>query len=345
MYSIVMLAAMTATPATPDFHGLFGGWCHKSSYSYGCTGYTSCNGCTGYSCTGYSCNGCTGYTSCNGCGGGVSQGHSHLFHGGLFHGHKANYSCGGCYGGGCGGCYGGNSCHGVPTYYYQTNYTSCTGCTGYSSTGYSSVVPYTLGGAVAPAGPGFYPAVTGGTTEAAPEAVSSLPTSRAQVVVRVPAGAKLYADGQLTGLTGEERTFLTPELNSDRDYQYTLKIEHEVDGETKVVSKEVVVRGGRRTTVDLSETQATRSTSAVTVSLPENAKLFVDDNLAMSAGGRKTFRTPELTKGATYSYVFRAEVEVDGKVETQSQRVVFKAGEPIRLDFSDMTATRTASAR
>lgn len=355
MYSIVMLAAMTATPATPEFHGLLGGWCHKHSYScVGCTGYTSCAGCTGNSCTGYvynSCSGCTGYsctgyTSCNGCSGGVYYGYSPYTHGsGLFHGHKAYYRAS-CY-----GCGGGYACHGVPTYYHQSY--SCTGCTGYTSGAWFGT--YTLGEAVPPAAGGVYPAApatppaattppAGKKEPATP--MMSLPGVRAQVVVKVPANAKLYADGQLTSLTGEERTFVTPELDSNRDYQYTLKVEQVVDGELKTESKDVLVRAGQQTVVDLSMgSEVSKLSSPVTVTLPENAKLFVDDNLAVTGSGRKTFRTPVLAEGASYTYVFRVEVDVAGKVETQSQKVNFKAGEPIRVDFADMTATRTALAR
>ena len=353
MYSIVMLAAMTAAPETPQFCGLFGGLGHRQSYS--------CGGCTGYS-------SCTGY----GCGGGYSQqtwgggccGGGGLFHGGLLH-HRGYSSCNGCCGGVYTGCCGGGgyAAHSIPTYYYQGG--GCTGCTGYVpySTGYA--VPYTVGGVNMPAGAEYYPGVTTSpvvpavpvvpasplvpvkpiapTATEIPEAIGSVPATRAQVLVNLPADAKLYADGRPTALTGASRNFLTPELTSGRDFQYTLQIEYTVDGKTESVAKQVVVRAGHRTTVDLSAAQVAKITSPVTATLPENAKLFVDDLAVAGAGGRMSFRTPELPKGQTYAYLFRAEVARDGKTDVQTQKVVFKAGEPISVDFSDMTATRTAA--
>src|SRR5258707_1138442 len=78
MYSIVMVAAMTAAPATPD-------WCFKHGGCHGgCHGtYTSC---------------CGGW----GCGGGW---------GGWSHGCCGGWGCGGCCGGG-GGCHGTVTVHG-----------------------------------------------------------------------------------------------------------------------------------------------------------------------------------------------------------------------------------------
>jgi len=358
MYSIVMLAAMTAAPETPEFGGLFGHG-HKQSYS--------CNGCTGYA-PSYGCGGGYAQTTWGGgcCGGG---GHSFLGLRSMFHGHKSG-CCGGGYaqsnytwGGGCCGGYGhGYAEHAIPTYYYQGG--GCTGCTGYVPYGGGYGVPQSIGGVAVPAGHEHYPAVPGTavpltpaipvvpvvpvvpvkpTAAEAPEAVGSVPATRAQVVVTVPANAKLYADGRPTALTGASRNFLTPELTAGRDFQYTLQIEYTVDGQTQSAAKQVVVRAGHRTTVDLTAADAVTTTSPVTATLPENAKLFVEEKAVANVGGRMTFRTPELTQGQTYAYLFRAEVVRDGKTDVQTQRVVFKAGEPISVDFSDMTAVRTAA--
>src|SRR5438876_933175 len=84
MYSIVMVAAMTAAPETPDF------FCKKG----GCYG--------GGACYGYSCGGCYGGYSCGGCCGGLGYGGGC---GGCWgcDGYATTSSCMGC----CGGCYGG----------------------------------------------------------------------------------------------------------------------------------------------------------------------------------------------------------------------------------------------
>jgi uncharacterized protein (TIGR03000 family) len=315
MYSIVMVAAMTAAPEAPQFFFHKGGGCN-GCYGGGCHGWTS-GGCHG---SGYGYGGCHG-----GCYGGGCHGGGHFMggfcggHGFLGFGHG-----GGCHGGGC--------CGGYATPYY-------TGCGGYAV----PAVP------AAPPGPvvvGYTPSGVSGISIAAatgvPEAVTTLPANRAQVVVRVPAESKLFADGQVTQLTGPERVFLTPDLSTGRDFQYTLKIEYAVGGETKSDTKQVVVRAGHRTVIDFATPTAEKTTSAVTVTLPEKSKLFVDGVETATTGGKHSFQTPELPKGKPFVYEFRAEVDKDGKTETVSQKVTFNAGEPIVLDFTDAAATRTA---
>jgi len=83
MYSVVLMAAITAGSATQDCCWGSCNWCGGGHYavSYGCGG---CYGCYG----GYG-----GYGGCYGCYGGYG-------------------GCYGCYGGGCVGCYGGWACYG-----------------------------------------------------------------------------------------------------------------------------------------------------------------------------------------------------------------------------------------
>ncbi|MCX7666593.1 MAG: TIGR03000 domain-containing protein [Gemmataceae bacterium] len=317
MYSVVMLAAMSAAPETPEFFGLFGRcFCARTYVSYGCGGCFGCTGCWGYR------------TSCFGCGG--CWGTTVIY----------SYGCTGCWGcTGCTGCWG----------YAPSGCIGCTGCygTGYSvgcyggyvtgtTVGYSN---YTLGGTV-PAYEYAAP-VTTPTTPASYNQESRIPSSKAAVVVRLPADAKLLADGASTNLTGAERRFLTPDLQSGKDYQYTLTAEFVRDGKLVSESKKVVVRAGIQTVVEFGNEE--KSSSTVAVILPEKARLFVDDQITTARGGKHEFRTPELPTGKTFTYTFRAEVTRDGKTETQTQRVVFKAGEPLTVDFSDIGVAKVAS--
>jgi uncharacterized protein (TIGR03000 family) len=379
MYSMVMVVAMTAAPATPDW-GFKHGGCWGNG---GCSGY-SCGGCCGgWSCGG-GCGGCRGggWGFCGFCGGGGWGG----CHGG----------CTGCCGGGWGchgsvsvysGCCGGGCCGGYPVAPYgglafsgccgghQAFYTGCGGygnyvapvgptAVGYDYYGAGSLIVPAAGypgaaGSVTPAtgtpGTGGSKGTSGGTTSpgagssgsspngisvpGTPEAVGFLPVNRAQVVVRVPAEAKLFAEGQSTTLTGTERVFLTPEIAAGRDFQYTLKVETESGSETKAV----VVRAGHRTVVDFT-TVSTTAASPVTVNLPAKAKLFVDGVAATATGGTHAFRTPELPKGKPFVYEFRVDVELaDGKTESISKKVTFNAGEPVLVDFVEPTAVRTAA--
>jgi uncharacterized protein (TIGR03000 family) len=182
------------------------------------------------------------------------------------------------------------------------------------------------------------------TSYQGPMSITGLPANRGQVVVRVPADAKLYAEGQATTLGGTERVFQTPDLVEGREFQYTLKIEYLEGTELKSVSKQVLVRAGHRSVVDFTTANNNSVTSAVTVSLPEKSKLFVDGVATPVSSGTHTFRTPELTKGKAYVYTFRAEIDRDGKTEIENREVTFKGGDPIVVNFAD-NAVRTASAK
>jgi len=370
MYSVVMVAAMTMAPATPDW-GFHQGGCYGSSCCGG-YGYGGCCGGSAYgSCYGSSC--CGGWGGCHG------GGFCGLFSCGC-HGTASVYS--GCCGGGC--------CGGYPVAPYASlAFSGCcgggpyyTGCMGYGSYyapgGPVGVGMATVGGTyVTPAG-GFVTPIPGGSADVGtagaagsapsggtggksgagssgagtgsgstggkisvpgtPVLIGGLPGNRAQVVVLAPASAKLYAEGESTSLTGPERVFLTPELAAGRDFQYTLKLENGTESTTR----QVVVRAGHRTVVDFTN-GAEQVTTPVTVNLPAKAKLFVDGIPAAVTGGTHTFRTPELAKGKAFIYDLRAEVDKDGTTEVVSKKVTFNAGEPVTVDFVEPAAVRTAS--
>jgi uncharacterized protein (TIGR03000 family) len=88
--------------------------------------------------------------------------------------------------------------------------------------------------------------------KAAPEAgkkVGQAPVS-ATVVVRLPAEAKLYANGQLTRLADAERKFVTPALQPGVSYHYELKVEAVVDGRPVTETRRVDVAAGQRYDID-----------------------------------------------------------------------------------------------
>jgi uncharacterized protein (TIGR03000 family) len=284
----------------------------------------------------------------------------------FFHHH---YSCHGCYGScyGCSGsCYGScyGSCSGVAYGSYRPWYSSCYGCYGsysgcygygiYGGASYAWPYPYYSGsggcygyGAPIPAYTSPTPMTPGKTEEKLPEPKKTyLPVSpdQARVIVRLPTDAKLFANGQLTDLTSSERWFSTPVIAKDRDFQYTMKIEYTRDGKNLSDSKIVKVRAGEVSVVEFAELGTTDLvTSIIKVNAPANAKVFVQDRQELPEGA-KEFRTPPLSKGREYAYSFRAEVSKDGKKQSQTQRVSFKAGEPVTVDFTEMVdAPRTAS--
>ncbi|MFO0810838.1 MAG: TIGR03000 domain-containing protein [Gemmataceae bacterium] len=96
----------------------------------------------------------------------------------------------------------------------------------------------------------------GPATPAIPEAPSLAPINGdtirtidalprpAEIVVRLPAGARLLIDGEPTKQTSTERRFETPDLKSGKVYYYSLRAEFEKDGKPAIREQRVEIRAG-----------------------------------------------------------------------------------------------------
>lgn len=77
--------------------------------------------------------------------------------------------------------------------------------------------------------------------------------SPAKLTVRLPGDAKLWVDDAFCPLTSNSRSFNTPNLQSGRQYYYTLRMEVERDGQTLSLSRRVFVTAGANVSVDLND--------------------------------------------------------------------------------------------
>jgi len=402
MYSLVLMSAMATTPNAPEFNGFFRDLFHRDNCG-GCGGapvrYNGYSGCAG-SANAYACNGC--------CGGG-----------GLFSGERIRsfFNMGGCCGGGqaraygcsgvaygCGGCCGGG-CFGGPPVSYTPVFNGGLSCQGgiampapapiYDSfptyTGNPGPAPSIPYADPTPAPPTIVPERSG-LRPAGFSGPAAGPTGRATVVVRLPADAKLYADGTALKMAGGERTFTTPELPDGMEYTYRLTAEYERNGEVVSVTRRVVVRAGGAAAVEFTDLTATKPApggpdaapartgeavaaapvshpkaaapaplpavpppatfapkvavapeaapaagrATITVKLPAGASLYVDDRKSPAGGPVRQFATPPLPAGREFAYLIKAEVVRDGQPEQLIQKVAFRAGEQVVVDFSNI---------
>lgn len=74
----------------------------------------------------------------------------------------------------------------------------------------------------------------------------------ASILVSLPADAKLTFDDAPTRSTSASRVFLTPPLERGKTFHYTLKAEAVRDGRSVTVSKQIDVRAGQETRVELT---------------------------------------------------------------------------------------------
>jgi uncharacterized protein (TIGR03000 family) len=75
----------------------------------------------------------------------------------------------------------------------------------------------------------------------------------ATIVATLPADAKLSIDGKPTVSTSGTRVFVTPPLESGHDFSYTLQVERLREGVMESVTRQVTVRAGEETRVDLGQ--------------------------------------------------------------------------------------------
>lgn len=76
--------------------------------------------------------------------------------------------------------------------------------------------------------------------------------------------------------------------------------------------------------------------ATITVKLPPGATLYVDDKKSPSKDPVRQFATPPLPANREFAYLLKAEIIRDGQPETLSQKVPFRAGERVTVDFTSL---------
>jgi uncharacterized protein (TIGR03000 family) len=78
----------------------------------------------------------------------------------------------------------------------------------------------------------------------------------ADLIVRLPADARLFVDDQVMHNLGAERHLRSPQLAAEKTYQYELRAEITRDGQTTTETKLVKVTAGKsqQVTFDLDST-------------------------------------------------------------------------------------------
>ncbi len=133
------------------------------------------------------------------------------------------HGCHGCYGSCYGGCCGGGY-----------------GCSGYGCSGSYGCT----GGTMTPTAPPP-PAKKEMPGEAVPPPKEKASLDRARLIVSLPADARLFIDDQATTSTSAQRTFVSPPLDADKTFVYTVRAEVVRDGQTISDIKTVNVTPGR----------------------------------------------------------------------------------------------------
>lgn len=86
----------------------------------------------------------------------------------------------------------------------------------------------------------------------------------------------------------------------------------------------------------------TPAPAVITVSLPADARLTVDDRPTQSTSSHRVFVSPVLQPGKDYFYTLKAEVVRDGQTQSVDQRVIVRAGRESRVTLTIPTASVAA---
>lgn len=76
------------------------------------------------------------------------------------------------------------------------------------------------------------------------------------------------------------------------------------------------------------------ASATVIVDLPADAQLSVDGHQTVSTSAQRTFYTPGLETGETYSYTLQAQVTRDGQTQTVTEQITVRAGQTTRVTIN-----------
>jgi uncharacterized protein (TIGR03000 family) len=91
--------------------------------------------------------------------------------------------------------------------------------------------------------------------------------------------------------------------------------------------------------------QPSAGPARVTIQLPADAKLYIDNVACPLTSGKRSFDTPSLQPNKKYFYNVRAEVVRDGQLQTETQRVVVQSGQQVSVNFANFTPVTTSTQR
>jgi uncharacterized protein (TIGR03000 family) len=88
--------------------------------------------------------------------------------------------------------------------------------------------------------------------------------------------------------------------------------------------------------------KAPAAPARLTVRLPADARLWVDQVECPMTSSERAFNTPVLQPGQTYYYTLKISVQRQGAPVTDSQRVLVRAGQSVNVIFNEPEAITTA---
>lgn len=148
--------------------------------------------------------------------------------------------------------------------------------------------------------------------------------------LNLPVESKVYINGRLTATEGSHRSYVSKNLNEDRDYSYKVKAVLVRNGKELVRTKLVKMRPGLSKTVDFDFDQPVLTTLALEV--PDDAKVKICGREMTTTGSVRSFTTDKLKDGDVWKdYKISVEYQQNGKPQLVERTIDLTAGEIHRV--------------
>jgi uncharacterized protein (TIGR03000 family) len=95
----------------------------------------------------------------------------------------------------------------------------------------------------------------------------------------------------------------------------------------------------------LRRVRQTAQAAQITVRVPQNARLYVNNELSPLTSTTRALTTPSLQPGRQYYYDLKMEVTENGRSRTQRRQVVVSAGRQVTVDFGTGSAPVATASR
>jgi uncharacterized protein (TIGR03000 family) len=205
----------------------------------------------------------------------------------------------------------------------------------YGSVGHSSGASYgSTGVSYGSAGGAYYGASSDSDYRAAGSLVANSQTRSDAVylTVAVPGDAKVFVNGNSTTSTGAVRKFVSHGLKTGKEYRFKVRAELEgLDGQLLTEEKTLVVTAGAQEQVQFAFNDSVSPIeTAVTLNLPEGAKVILAGTETKATGESRTFRTSRLKPGESWDD-YEIEVHYGDEIKRRAVRLI--AGDKLQLTF------------
>ena len=234
----------------------------------------------------------------------------------------------------------------------------CYGSYGYGSAGsYGSYGAYSVSyGSAGSYGGGYGSAGSyGGASYSVPVATDCIgcsaststdPTLEAEgsavINVTVPTEATVFVNNKETTSMGPSRSYVSNSLKPGQTYLYNFRVQFEENGQTVVKNEAIKLSAGDRVAISFAGNNdaqlavaPARAKTELTLSVPEDAKVYLAGSATSQRGALRTYATHRLNEGQSWDgYTIRVEVERNGKTEVKEETVTIIGGEKYELAFN-----------